>query len=48
LCGGVAANSHLRNRLRQRMPHLELHTCPGSLATDNAVGIALLGKDQLC
>lgn len=44
LAGGVAANSHLRRRLQQRLsgelPSLDLHFPPPELCTDNAAMIA--------
>ena len=45
LCGGVAANTHIRARLTQRMARLSFLPAPEGLAGDNAVGTALLGLD---
>lgn len=47
LCGGVAANTHIRTRLAERMLGIEFLAAPFGLAGDNAVGTALLGVDKL-
>jgi len=47
LCGGVAANSHIRTRLMERMRGVNFVPAAGDLAGDNAVGTALLGLDTL-
>ncbi|MBT9134060.1 MAG: tRNA N6-adenosine threonylcarbamoyltransferase [Firmicutes bacterium] len=46
LCGGVAANSHIRARLVERMRRLDFLLAPEGLAGDNAVGTALLGLEE--
>ena len=47
LCGGVAANSHIRERLRARLRRFEFLLAPRHLAGDNAVGMAFLGLDSV-
>jgi N6-L-threonylcarbamoyladenine synthase len=46
LCGGVAANTHIRTRLAARMTGINILAAPLGLAGDNAVGTALLGVDK--
>ena len=47
LCGGVAANTHIRQRLMARLRRREFVLAPPHLAGDNAVGIAVLGVDRM-
>jgi len=47
LCGGVAANTHIRRRLTMRLRSYDFMLAPSHLAGDNAVGIALLGMDRM-
>lgn len=47
LCGGVAANTHIRTRLTQRLRRFRFVLSSISLSSDNAVGVALLGRDAL-
>ena len=47
LCGGVAANSHIRLRLVGRLARLNFLLAPPNMAGDNAVGTALLGLDTI-
>lgn len=47
LCGGVAANTHIRERLMARLRRYEFLLAPRHLAGDNAVGIAFLGLDSM-
>ncbi len=47
LCGGVAANTHIRRRLQARLKRFAFILAPPHLAGDNAVGIALLGADRM-
>lgn len=47
LCGGVAANTHIRERLIARLRRHEFVLAPRHLAGDNAVGIAFLGLDRM-
>jgi len=47
LCGGVAANTHIRERLTARLRRYEFLLAPRHLAGDNAVGIARLGLDSV-
>lgn len=47
LCGGVAANTHIRARLAARMTGVRFLEAPLRLAGDNAVGTAFLGVDRL-
>jgi len=48
LIGGVMANSLVRTRLKERLEHkavgINLYFADPNLSTDNAVGVALLGK----
>lgn len=52
LVGGVAANKHLRERLRYRLEHpavgAQLYFAEPSLSTDNSVGVALSGVMAYC
>ena len=45
LGGGVCANQRLREGLVRYLPHARLIFARPELATDNAVGVALLGRD---
>jgi len=47
LCGGVAANTHIRQRLSMRLRSYEFVLASSHLAGDNAVGVALLGVDKM-
>lgn len=48
IVGGVAANTYLRKRLRQRLEHpaveARLHFAAPEYSSDNAIGVALLGR----
>lgn len=50
LVGGVMANGLIKQRLRERLEHpavgLRLHFALPRLSTDNAVGIALMGREK--
>lgn len=52
IVGGVAANKHLRERLRHRLEHpavgAQLYFAEPSLSTDNSVGVALSGVMAYC
>lgn len=49
IVGGVAANTYLRSRLRRRLEHravgARLYFADSQHSTDNAIGVALLGRD---
>ncbi|MBC7325387.1 MAG: O-sialoglycoprotein endopeptidase, partial [Moorella sp. (in: Bacteria)] len=49
IVGGVAANTYLRSRLRHRLEHravgARLHFADPEYSADNAVGVALLGRE---
>jgi len=47
LCGGVASNSYIRERLESRLRRYSFILSQVPLASDNAVGVALLGYDSL-
>lgn len=51
LVGGVAANIHLRSRLRERLEHpavgARLFFAEPMMSSDNAVGVAVLGLQKL-
>ncbi|MBE3573124.1 MAG: O-sialoglycoprotein endopeptidase [Moorella humiferrea] len=51
IVGGVAANSYIRSRLRYRLEHravgARLYFASPEHSSDNAIGVALLGRDLL-
>jgi N6-L-threonylcarbamoyladenine synthase len=51
LVGGVAANSYIRERLKQRLSHhavgARLYFAPPAFSTDNAVGVAVAARNKI-
>ena len=47
LVGGVSSSSYLREYLPESVSGIKLHFADSALSSDNAVGIALLGGDNL-
>jgi N6-L-threonylcarbamoyladenine synthase len=44
ICGGVSANSYIKEHFKQAFPDFSIHYAPLKLCTDNAVMIANIGR----